>query len=170
MADPYAIFGVTPNCPDVELKKRYQELLLRFHPDKTLSTKDRKPTGSCLEMQSLSPEENFRLLEEAWSVLRNPDARRSFDVSKSQAEKRQPHPVGDTVKLYDMEQVFEDETTPGRLTGWCHPCRCGAEYFLDVDYEAVFSKETLDTSHVLVCCEDCSLAISVDISQTSKPD
>lgn len=60
--DYYAILGVSPEVTPEELKSAYRELVRRYHPD--------SPDGS---------EEKFRLVQEAYEVLRDEPLRRAYD-------------------------------------------------------------------------------------------
>ena len=170
--DHYAVFGLGPSSTQEEIKKRYQELLLRFHPDKQNREKSREATSvncttSSLETDSsLSFGSKFHLLETSWKVLRDPDARRQFDAARNQRDKIQSHPIGERVLLSEMTEEDgeeeEEETGQPAITTWSHPCRCGGEYLLYSDDESCVELLKGEAGlAVTVCCSDCSLAISV---------
>lgn len=158
--DHYEVFGLPMNCSQDEIKKRHQELLLRFHPDKQSVTESQKPSPSSLEKLTMSLEDKFHLLETSWKILRETESRQMYDAQRNQKDKLQDHPIGDVVRLSEMTEE-EDEEEGGGVVTWSHPCRCGGEYLLSSDYDAY--EELIEDPNCLVtiCCTDCSLAISV---------
>ena len=63
--DYYEVLGVERNAGEVEIKKAYRTLALKYHPD-------RNPGDS-------QAEENFKEAAEAYEVLRDPEKRRIYD-------------------------------------------------------------------------------------------
>jgi molecular chaperone DnaJ len=63
--DYYEILGVGKNADEVEIKKAYRQMALKYHPDKNPGNKD--------------AEEHFKEAAEAYEVLSNPDKRRQYD-------------------------------------------------------------------------------------------
>lgn len=158
--DHYEVFGLTSKSSQDEIKKRHQELLLRFHPDKQTQTESRKPSSSSLENFPTSLEDRFHILETSWKVLRDPVTRQKYDAQRTQKDKLQDHPIGEVVRLNEMTEEVDDGEEGG-VVSWSHPCRCGGEYVLCSDYDAY--EELIEDPNCLVtiCCTDCSLAISV---------
>lgn len=66
--DFYRELGVSRQATDVEVAKAYKKLALRYHPDKNLDGKE-------------NAEESFKRVTEAYEVLRDPEKRRTYDVS-----------------------------------------------------------------------------------------
>ena len=71
--DYYKILGVSKEASAVELKKRYRELAIMYHPDKysDLSPNDAK-------YQEI--EARMKEINEAYTVLKNPSSRERYDA------------------------------------------------------------------------------------------
>src|SRR3981081_3513602 len=65
VTDPYKTLGVDRKSSDEEIKKAYRKLARQYHPD-------RNPGDS-------SSEERFKEVQEAYSVLSDPDKRKRYD-------------------------------------------------------------------------------------------
>ena len=70
--DYYEILGVHRKSTSQEIKKAYRKLAMQFHPDKSEKT-DRA-----------SAEEQFKAINEAYSVLSDIQKRRMYDVGGHQ--------------------------------------------------------------------------------------
>jgi len=63
--DFYAVLGVERECTEAEVKKAYRKLAMECHPDRNNGDK--------------AAEEKFKLVTEAYEVLRDPDKRAAYD-------------------------------------------------------------------------------------------
>jgi len=66
VTDPYKALGVDKKASDEEIKKAYRKLARRYHPDKN--------------PDDASAEERFKEIQEAYSILSDPDKRREYDA------------------------------------------------------------------------------------------
>lgn len=65
MKDYYKILGVNENATQEEIKQAYKKLAMRYHPDKNPGDKQ--------------AEEKFKEINEAYSVLSDPEKRKQYD-------------------------------------------------------------------------------------------
>jgi molecular chaperone DnaJ len=63
--DPYKTLGVDRKASDEDIKKAYRKLARQYHPDRNAGDK--------------SAEERFKEVQEAYSILSDPDKRKAYD-------------------------------------------------------------------------------------------
>src|SRR5438270_9588001 len=63
--DFYVVLGVQRDASEADIKKAYRKLAMECHPDRNNGDK--------------SSEEKFKLVSEAYEVLRDPDKRAAYD-------------------------------------------------------------------------------------------
>lgn len=128
----YDILQVPKDASESDIKKAYQELARKYHPDK-LSTNQ-------------STNEEFLKIDQAYKVLRDAEARKIYDSKIFQQSA--PHIIiHDTVARNQFS--FEEEEDV-----YYFQCKCGSFYILD--NENLKSKED-----VILSCDECSLNILV---------
>lgn len=129
--DYYQILDCDRTASLEELKKSYQRLALTLHPDKN-KTDD--------------SDNKFRLLQKAWSVLREPSTRKQYDATLS-CHENSDLLLYETVRLSEM--VFDSDENV-----YLYDCRCGGVY--------VFNKSNFVQSSVIIGCDECSFSIQVN--------
>ena len=80
MADYYETLGVTREAGSDEIKKAYRKLALEYHPDRNQGSKE--------------AEERFKVITEAYEVLRDSEKRAVYDRYGSQGLKGGAGPGG----------------------------------------------------------------------------
>ncbi len=88
MKDYYAILGVSRNATEEEIKKRYRELAIKYHPDRNPNNK--------------KAEEKFKEINEAYSILSDPKKRAQYDQFGTVTD------TGSFSDEYDFAKTFSD--------------------------------------------------------------
>ena len=68
--DYYKVLGVSKTANDDELKKAYRKLALKWHPDRNQGSEEEK----------VKADKMFKDINEAYSVVSDPEKRRIFDM------------------------------------------------------------------------------------------
>ncbi|XP_017295770.1 dnaJ homolog subfamily C member 24 [Kryptolebias marmoratus] len=162
--DLYAVLGASPTDSVQQLRHRYQQLALKYHPDRL---------GVELSSEAESAVSKFVEVNSAWRVLGEQNTRRRYDTQRKEQELKQDKPVDSTVHLEDMTWD-QDELI------YTYGCRCGGGFGLsqeEVEEETRLmqpedKEEGMDTKTlgVLVCCDTCSLSIYVTWSLSKKTE
>lgn len=92
MANYYDILGVDQNANEVEIKKAYRQLALKYHPDKNPGDK--------------SAETKFKEAAEAYEVLHDPQKRAQYDRYGTVGVNGAPGPGGFDFDLSDALRTF----------------------------------------------------------------
>ncbi|XP_061855746.1 dnaJ homolog subfamily C member 24 isoform X1 [Colius striatus] len=135
--DWYKILGAKPSDSPAELKRKYQKLVLLYHPDKQ---KADVPAGEVEERV-----QRFIEIDQAWKILGNEETKKEYDLQQREDNLTKEWPLHAQICLEDMSWN-EDEQC------YTLSCRCGGNY-------TIFKSETKDAS--LVCCDTCSLVIEI---------
>mmetsp|Transcript_118 Transcript_118/g.201 ORF Transcript_118/g.201 Transcript_118/m.201 type:complete len:156 (-) Transcript_118:26-493(-) len=107
----YDVLGVRAEASPRELRRRYREETLAWHPDRNPGERDA---------------ERFRRIQEAYEVLSDQERRRKYDERRTQCTGLI---IADEV---DVKDFVEIEPGQGILV---YPCRCGGDYEFDVNDE-----------------------------------
>ncbi|XP_030282175.1 dnaJ homolog subfamily C member 24 isoform X2 [Sparus aurata] len=91
--DLYAVLGASSSDSVHQLKHRYQQLALQYHPDRLRGERS-------LEVES--GVKKFLEVDAAWRILRDQNTRRQYDLQRRAQELKQDLPVDSTVYLEDM--------------------------------------------------------------------
>lgn len=132
-----------------EIKKSYQTLVLKYHPDKQ-STPDAEDL------------DRFHQIDVAWKTLRDPIERKKYDAELKQKKFNENPIVHAKVRRTDFEYDTENEL-------FTFPCRCGGYFVLPDEYvgrgddapEKPFTEieENVDEDEVFIECDECSFVI-----------
>ncbi|XP_020506924.1 dnaJ homolog subfamily C member 24 isoform X1 [Labrus bergylta] len=157
--DLYAVLGASPSDSLKELRHRYQQLALQYHPDRL---------GDASSSEADSAVKKFLEVDAAWRILSDQNSRRQYDLQRRAQELKQDWPVDSTVYLEDM-------TWDQGQCVYTYSCRCGGRF--DVSVEEVEEEtrsrrqdgeEEEEHRGVVVCCDTCSLSVYVTWSLHSK--
>ncbi|KAM3609863.1 uncharacterized protein V6R79_021486 [Siganus canaliculatus] len=156
--DLYAILGASSSDSIQQLKQRYQQLALQYHPDRL---------GGQSSSEKLAEVEKFLEVDEAWRILRDQNTRRQYDLQRRAQELKQDWPVDSAVYLEDLTWEQDDGV-------YTYNCRCGGIFTIS---EKEVEDETQNTEQdgveraaeeehrgVVVCCDTCSLSVYVSWS------
>lgn len=145
VASHYEIIGVNSQASTEEIRKKYQSLILRHHPDKNGGKE--------------SP--IFNAIQQSWKVLSDSELRSQYDASimiqKSHYESS--HFGLESKNIAEFDKVLlsnNEESDDFEFSSDCH--RCGAEIYL-------LNTEIKDQKEIIVECDDCSTKICVILSQ-----
>ncbi|WWD17241.1 hypothetical protein CI109_101679 [Kwoniella shandongensis] len=88
----YDLLGVQPDATDIELKKAYRKLAIKFHPDKN---------------QAPDAEQKFKEVGEAYQILSDPDKRAFYDKVGKDAMDKPEDGMGDPQEIFS--KIFGGE-------------------------------------------------------------
>ncbi|XP_028305811.1 dnaJ homolog subfamily C member 24 isoform X1 [Gouania willdenowi] len=166
--DLYAVLGANASDSVQQLRHKYQQLALQFHPDRLVGEETTQLHWAV---------NRFIEVEAAWRILSDLSSRREYDLQRrgqtsishpsippwlDQAEGReqelkQDGPVDSVVYLEDM-------TWDQGAGVYTHDCRCGGGFSLSkevLEEETQLMEEDGLQGAVLVCCDTCSLSVCV---------
>lgn len=120
----YEVLNSHPSDSIEEIKKSYQILILKHHPDKQCTS------------DHTNDIEQFYQIDEAWKILRDPDKRKKYDAELMQ-HKFDDEPIVHA-KVYRNDFDFDSESQ-----SYIYPCRCGGVFNLPDD---CIASDVCDTS------------------------
>lgn len=106
--DYYAVLQVDSDASQEDIKKAYQQLILRHHPDKA------EDGGGTSDI--------FIKIDEAFKVLKDPELRKVYDSKRFQQNSHMI--IHDTVQSDEFS--FDESNEVHYFT-----CKCGGWYILD---------------------------------------
>lgn len=102
MENLYKILQCSETASMQELKKAYQALALKHHPDKA---------ASCTSSQ-----DTFIRINHAWTILRDPRLRNQYDVKWKERCLAQSYPIQDTVHFDEFEEEFDADNIENKMS------------------------------------------------------
>lgn len=145
----YDVLQCEADASMATLKRSYQTLLLRHHPDKRMQknlTDDEKGADvSELTVQKI---------DEAWKVLRDPEQRRAYDAEMQQ-RKYNEKPIVHAV-------LAPNEFALDPISGaYSHGCRCGGTFLVPDELVAERGVQCDAGEDVFIGCDECSLVVQL---------
>ena len=95
--DYYKILGVEKTATDDEIKKAYRKLALKWHPDRNQESEEQKQKADKM----------FKDINEAYSVLSEPDKRRRYDMGAYDPSDPNGFPGGGGGMNVDPTEIFK---------------------------------------------------------------
>ncbi len=147
--DYYEILEVSRTCSGSELKKSYRKLAMKYHPDRNPDDKE--------------AEEKFKLLSEAYEVLKDDQKRAIYDqYGKAGLEGRGMGGFGGSQNMDDIMDMFNSMFGGGFGGGRGQRRQANQKYNLDFEIElplkfneAVFGCEKKIDIKYKVPCNEC---------------
>ncbi|XP_035520258.1 dnaJ homolog subfamily C member 24 [Morone saxatilis] len=150
--DLYAVLGASSSDSVQQLKHRYQQLALQYHPDRL---------GGEGSSEAEYGVKKFLEVAAAWRILSDQNTRTQYDLQRRARELKQDWPVDSTVYLRDMTWD-QDECV------YTYSCRCGGGFSVseeEVEEETQRRQQDYEEEDehrgVIVCCDTCSLSVYV---------
>lgn len=137
MENHYETLGCTPKATFEDLKKSYQELVKKYHPDKNGGRHS----------------EEFLKINRAWKILQENTSRKKFDAILFQDNFNEKYLVYAEVNLHELS--FDN----GR--GY-YPCRCGENYVIE---EKMLKEYNFEREECILECSECSNCIIVKVDR-----
>lgn len=145
----YEVLNCHPSDTIEDIKKSYQTLVLKHHPDK----------------QSTNHENDVQLfyrIDEAWKMLRDPEQRKKYDAEMQQ-RKFNGEPIVHA-KVYRSDFEFDKESEIHT-----YPCRCGGFFVLpddcfestDCDISSNLNRNENDEEEIYIECDECSFVVEL---------
>ncbi|XP_055316911.1 dnaJ homolog subfamily C member 24-like [Sitodiplosis mosellana] len=156
----YEILNCHPSDTIEEIKKSYQALVLKHHPDKQNTTGDR----NVLQL--------FYQIDEAWKMLRDPEQRKKYDAEMQQ------HRFNDEpivyAKIYRKDFEFDADSQSN-----LYPCRCGGYFVLPDDCiessdcdngvaDSSIDENCGENDEVYIECDECSFVVQLLRNQNTN--
>lgn len=124
----YEILQCNPSDSIEDIKKSYQQLILKHHPDKksaSANSGNRADDGD--SSSKASDIEAFHRIDAAWKLLRDPEQRKKYDAERQQHRFNDEPIVHANCNRSDFE--FDAE-----MQAYTYPCRCGGFFVLPDEF------------------------------------
>ena len=164
-SSPYDLLGVGPSASADELKRAYQQLALRHHPDRRSTSADGDGGAD---------DEAFVRVQRAYEAVRDPESRRRLDaqaraaqLSAAACEARALEVERDELTWCEEEADDEEDEPAAASTeagSWRCDCRCGDEFVLSAEQ---LRRGAAEAAVVEVPCRSCSYVLRVRPPQAS---
>ena len=145
-SSPYDLLGVGPSASADELKRAYQQLALRHHPDRRSTSADGDGGAD---------DEAFVRVQRAYEAVRDPESRRRLAAQARAAQ-------------LSAEEADDEEDEPAAAAteagSWRGECRCGDEFVLSAEQ---LRRGAAEAAVVEVPCRSCSYVLRVRPPQAS---
>ena len=147
--DLYDLLNIDKNASFDEIKKSYQNLILKHHTDKSVQINS---TPNNIKFSTDSTDQQFIEINKAWHILRDPIQRKIYDAQLFQQQLNDMPIVYEKLNTDDFAYDKEEEC-------YSYMCRCGGVYF--VDKETMTSSSSANRIDCFVSCNECSLVIQL---------
>lgn len=146
----YEVLNCVPSDSIETIKRSYQTLMLRHHPDKQRQQTNPIATE---EIQCV------QRIDEAWKVLRDPEQRKFYDAEMQQRRFDERPIVHETLLPNEFTYDAEQQLNVRR-------CRCGGQFILPDEYTTM-ARNDQDDDEVFIECDECSLVVQL-ITRTTR--
>ncbi|ORX44301.1 dnaJ-like protein subfamily C member 24-like protein [Piromyces finnis] len=136
----YEILDIDQNADFDIIKKTYQKLILKYHPDKL------QQSGVTSQEIIEKNKKKFQEIQKAWNNISTPEKKLQYDKELLAQSFKQDGVINEEIDLDDMEFDEEEET-------YFSECRCGGIYKITID--------DLENNVNVISCDICSLKIKV---------
>lgn len=153
----YEILQCKENATSEELKQKYKQLILQYHPDKMNDSSDSIPNSSSNNDNNNKDFSSFLWINTAWKTLNNPAKRKLYDAELCQYRFQLHNNVFDSLQLSDMNTEISVGDDGIKKIIRTYRCRCGGQYIFE-DAAKLFNNSN-DTDELLIECTECSLVI-----------
>lgn len=129
----YEILEVSENSTQDEIRKAYQNLILKYHPDK----------------QNEINSDKYLLIDEAWKILRDPETRKIYNAEMLQTKFNENPIIFDSLVLSDFSYDEENDE-------YFYICRCGGVYIVPDEL-----RDANTSDKCFISCDECSLVVQL---------
>lgn len=141
----YEILGCQSTDSTEIIKRAYQNLLLKYHPDKRQQ--------NATEHIEMDNELTVQRIDEAWKCLRDPKQKSSYDAEMQQSRFNSRPIIHETITSNDFS--FNSE-----FDAYTYPCRCGG-LFVKPDESELNVENSDENNEIFIECDECSLVIQL---------